>query len=69
MPAYSTTNPHARQLAARVIRTFRSAMRAGDCRAAKNAMQSIGAMAMDISDLTYWRLHRRYRETCKVRRR
>jgi hypothetical protein len=69
MPAYSTTNLIDRSRVTRAIKMFRSAMRAGDCKAAKYAMGTIGVLAMDISDVTYWRLHRKYKDACPTRTR
>jgi len=69
MPIYSTTKPAARASVARVIKLLRGYVRDGNCRAAKYMMQSLGAMAMDISDTTYFRLHRKYKDACPTRKR
>lgn len=69
MPWESTRDPRGRHDVARIIKSVRSAIRRGDCRAARNLFGSVGAMAMDISDLTFWRLKRQVDNACPIKRR
>ncbi len=58
-----------RQTVAKVIRSFRQYVRAGDCRGARSMLQSLSALGTDVRIGTWKRVRNRFEDVCTLPRR